>query len=200
MYTGMVTDIGEVKSVSKAGDYIFEIFTSYAAEDIEIGSMIACNGVNLAIVRRGISDGRNWFAITASTETMSRTSMPSWTKGTKVNLEHSLRVGDEMGGHIVNGHVDATIELVDMQNDGDSVRMKFRTPKHLMPYIAIKGSVCIDGVSLTVNEIGDDFFGVVIVPHCQRVTTFGIMNLGYKANLEIDIIARYIARIFNKEV
>ncbi|MBR7158283.1 MAG: riboflavin synthase [Alphaproteobacteria bacterium] len=198
MFTGIVTDVGEIKSVTRAGDAIFEIYTAYDAADISIGSSISCNGVCLTTVRHGISEGRNWFAVTASAETLSKTSLSSWTTGSKVNLERSLRMGDEMGGHIVTGHVDGVVEVVNMYPEGDSIRFVFKVPEHLKHYIAPKGSVAIDGVSLTVNEVIDDTFGVNIIPHTQRVTTFGIMNVGYKANLEIDILARYIARIFGK--
>lgn len=198
MYTGCVTDVGEVKNVIRANDAVFEIYTAYDTPDIAIGAEIACNGVSLTVVRHGISDGRNWFAITASAETLSKTSMGFWTKGTKVNLEHSLRIGDNMGGHIVTGHIDSVVEVVDMYSEGDSIRFSFKVPDYLKHYIAVKGYVTIDGVSLTVNEINDNVFGVNIIPHTQRVTTFGIMNIGYKANLEIDLLARYIARIFNK--
>lgn len=198
MYTGRVTDIGEVKSVVKAANYVFEIFTSFDAADIEIGSFIACSGVDLTVVRHGISEGRNWFTINVSAETMSRTSMPNWVVGTKVNLEHSLRVGDEMGGHIVTGHVDATIEVVGVENIGDFVEFTFRVPRNLMPYIAVKGAIAIDGVSLTVDKVEGDTFAININPHTFRTSTFGVMAVGYKANLEVDIIARYVARMLGK--
>jgi len=199
MFTGTIKDVGEIKSVTKgSGDTAIEIFTSFDANYIEIGSLISCNGVSLTVVRHGISGGRSWFAVDVSKETMSVTSIPTWTKGTKINLEHALRMGEEIGGHIVTGHVDGVIEVADIKPAGDSMVFTFKAPKMLMPYIAVKGCVAIDGLSLTVNEVQKDTFKVNIIPHMQRTTNFSIMHIGDKANLEIDILARYIARIFGK--
>ena len=199
MFTGTIKDVGEIKSISTGtGDTSIEIFTAFDASDIEIGSVMSCSGVGLTIVRHGISGGRSWFAVDASKETLSVTSIPTWTKGTKINLEHSLRMGEEIGGHIVTGHVDGVIEVTDIKTEGDSIVFTFKAPKMLMPYIAVKGCVSTDGLSLTVNMVNKDLFKVNITPHMQRTTNFSIMHIGYKANLEIDILARYIARIFGK--
>ena len=180
MFTGTIKDVGEVKSITKgSGDTSVEIFTSFDATDIEIGSVMSCSGAGLTIVRHGISGGRSWFAVDASKETMDRTSIPTWTKGTKVNLEHSLRMGEEIGGHIVTGHVDGIIEVADIKNVGDSIVFSFKAPKMLMPYIAVKGCVAIDGLSLTVNAAQKDTFSVNITPHMQRTTNFSIMHIGY---------------------
>lgn len=194
MFTGLVSDVGQVRHIEKRGDTHLVIATRYDVGKVDIGSSIATAGICLTVVDKGTSQDR-WFAATASGETLSRTTLGGWKIGTAVNLELPLRVGDEFGGHIVTGHVDGLAELVRMAADGESARMLFNVPKPLSRYIAEKGSVALDGVSLTVNEVEGVTFGVNIIPHTLSVTTFGQLKLGSKVNLEIDVIARYVARM-----
>ena len=197
MFTGIVTDIGRVRAVENNGDTQFMIDTEYDVSQIDIGASIACAGVCLTVVDKAFGDvpesGR--FSATASAETLSRTTLGDWTAGTRVNLERSLRVGDELGGHIVSGHVDGTVEVVSCVLEGDSIRFVFRVADALKRFVASKGSVALDGVSLTVNEVTDDTFGVNIIPHTRASTTFGDIKAGDRLNLEIDVLARYVARL-----
>jgi riboflavin synthase len=195
MFTGIVTDLGKVRKVEKTGDTRIEIETSYDMDDVEIGASIACSGPCLTVVEKG----RGWFAVEASAETLDKTGVRDWTAGTPVNLERAMRIGDELGGHIVSGHVDAVATIVEMTPEGDSMRFSFEAPKALAKYIAPKGSVCLDGVSLTVNEVHGNRFGVNIISHTQRATTFGGRKVGDRINMEIDTIARYVARILGKD-
>ena len=195
MFTGIITDKGRVRAISRPGDTLIEIDTSYDVARIAIGASIACSGPCLTVVRRGVTDGQGWFAVEASAETLSKTTIGDWKTGTTVNLERALRVGDELGGHIVSGHVDGVGTVLSIAPEGQSWRFKFQAPGELMRYIAHKGSIAIDGVSLTVNEVEGDTFGVNIIPHTFTETTFGQMTQGQRINLEIDALARYVERI-----
>jgi riboflavin synthase len=191
MFTGIITDLGRVRAVERAGDARFEIVSAYDTGEIDIGASIACSGVCLTVVDKG----PDWFAVNVSAETMSCTTLGAWREGTPVNLERSLRVGDELGGHIVSGHVDGVAEIVERRAEGDSIRFVFQVPEPLKRFIASKGAVALDGVSLTVNEVEDARFGVNIIPHTQAMTTFASAEPGDKVNLEIDVLARYVARL-----
>jgi riboflavin synthase len=195
MFTGIVTDLGKIRAIEKRGDTRIEIETSYDTDDIDIGASIACSGPCLTVIEKG----PGWFAIEASAETLDKTSLGDWAVGTTVNLERAMRIGDELGGHIVSGHVDAVVSIVDMRPEGDSVRFTFEAPAEFAKYIAPKGSVCLDGVSLTVNEVQGNRFGVNIISHTQGETTFGSRKAGDRINMEIDTIARYVARILGKD-
>lgn len=199
MFTGIVTDVGEVSSIENMGDTRIVIGTDFDTSGVEIGASIACSGACLTVVDKGKGASNtsksDWFAVDASGETLSKTSLGSWQVGTRINLERSLRVGDEIGGHIVSGHVDGIAAVVSITPDGDSVRLVFDAPTELAKYIAPKGSITIEGVSLTVNEVEGTSFGVNIIPHTQSVTSLGNLSVGDKVNLEIDVLARYVARI-----
>lgn len=195
MFTGIITDIGKVQAVEEAGDTRFVIETQYDVDDVDIGASIACSGVCLTVVKKGQKGNQHWFAVDASAETLSCTNARDWQPDRQLNLERALKVGDELGGHIVSGHVDGVGVVVALESEGDSLRITFEVPKDLGPFIAQKGSVAIEGVSLTVNEVDDLQFGVNIIPHTQEVTTLGELNVGRKVNLEIDTMARYVARL-----
>jgi riboflavin synthase len=198
MFTGIITDLGRIRAVSAGGadtDTRFEISTGYDTATIDIGASIACSGPCLTVVDKG--DG--WFAVEASGETLRRTSLGSWQKGTRVNLERSLRMGDEMGGHIVTGHIDCVAEIASMRNEGASVCLEIQPPPAYMPYIAPKGSVALEGVSLTVNDVDGESFSINVIRHTQDCTTFGDMKRGDLLNLEVDVLARYVARQLGKE-
>lgn len=191
MFTGIVTDLGTVRSIGDAGDRRLEIALDRPAANLATGASVACSGVCLTVVEHG----EDWFAVTVSGETLSRTTIGDWSVGTAVNLERSARLGDELGGHIVSGHVDGIGTLVSSVSDGASWRMVFAVPRPLHRFIAEKGSVAIDGVSLTVNEVDGERFGVNIIPHTWSVTTLGRLPVGGRVNVEIDLLARYVARI-----
>ena len=195
MFTGIITDIGRIEQVEPAGDTKFVIASQYDSASIAIGASICCSGVCLTVVDKG----PGWFSVTASAETLACTNLADWKTGTAVNLERALRVGDELGGHIVSGHVDGVVEIDGIQEDGDSLRFRFSLPDDLAPYIASKGSVCLNGVSLTVNEVDENGFGINVIPHTQEMTTFGAAKAGDRVNLEIDVLARYVARLAQKE-
>lgn len=195
MFTGIVTDLGKIRAIEKRGDTRIEIETSYDMEDVNIGASIACSGPCLTVIEKGL----DWFAVEASAETLDKTGLGDWAVGTPVNLEPAMRIGDELGGHIVSGHVDAVARIVDMQPEGDSVRFMFEAPEAFAKYIAPKGSISLDGVSLTVNEVQENRFGVNIISHTQGETTFGSRKVGDRVNMEIDTIARYVARILGKD-
>ena len=191
MFTGIITDIGTVRTITRAGDTRFEITTAYDLSTVDMGASIACNGCCLTVIEKG----PDWFAIQASAETLSKTTLGGWRQGTRVNLERAMKIGDELGGHIVSGHVDGLGEIVSITPDGDSKRFRFRVPHELARFIAPKGSVAVDGTSLTVNEVEGNVFGVNIIPHTQAVTTWGSMAEGQRVNIEIDMLARYVARL-----
>jgi riboflavin synthase len=197
MFTGIVTDVGRVRHIEKRGDTHVVISTALDLTNVPMGASIACSGACLTVVDKGTGKD-NWFAVTASGETLSKTTLGGWKVGDPVNLERPMRVGDEFGGHIVSGHVDGVAEVKLVAPDGESTRMMFEVPVALAKFIAPKGSVALDGVSLTVNEVDGTRFGVNIIPHTFKVTTFGKAKPGSKINLEIDLLARYVARIFGK--
>jgi riboflavin synthase len=196
MFTGIVSDVGQVRAVTPGGDTAFTIATAYDTGEIAIGASIACSGVCLTVIEKGT----DWFSVQASAETLSHTTLGRWRRGTHVNLERALRMGDELGGHILSGHVDAVAEIVSRRVEGDSLRFVFETPASVEKAIAPKGSVALDGVSLTVNEVDGRRFGVNIIPHTQAQTTFGTAQPGDGVNLEIDVLARYVARLLGKDL
>ncbi len=191
MFTGIITDLGRVRAVERAGDARVEITTAYDTGEFDIGASIGCSGVCLTVVDKG----PEWFAVNVSAETMSCTTLGAWREGTSVNLERSLRVGDELGGHIVIGHVDGVAEIVERRAEGDSIRFAFVVPEALKRFVAPKGAITLDGVSLTVNEVEDARFGVNIIPHTQAMTTFAEAAPGDEVNVEVDVLARYVARL-----
>ncbi len=194
MFTGIISDVGAIRQIEKRGDTHIVIATHYDVGAIDIGASIACSGVCLTVVDKGSSTDR-WFAVTASGETLAKTTLGDWKPGDAVNLERPLRLGDELGGHIVVGHVDAVADIIEIRAEGESSRMIFEAPAALARFIAPKGSVSLDGVSLTVNEAEGTRFGVNIIPHTLKVTTFGRAKPGGKVNLEVDLLARYVARL-----
>ena len=196
MFTGIVTDIGEILELEQRGDLRARIASSYPAEGIDIGASIACEGVCLTVVEKGPgAGGRDWFDVEISAESVSITNLDGWKVGKKLNLERALKVGDELGGHIVSGHVDGVAEVVALTPEGDSLRVTFRAPEALAKFIAQKGSVALNGTSLTVNEVSGRDFGVNFIPHTQKVTTWGGVAVGDRINLEVDTMARYVARL-----
>ncbi len=198
MFTGIITDIGRIAKITKAGDTRFDILTSYDPETIALGASIACSGVCLTVVEKGTGADGHWFAMEASKETLDVTTAGQWREGSLLNLERALKMGDELGGHIVSGHVDGIAKIVSIVAEGDSQRYSFEAPKNLMGFIAPKGSVTLDGTSLTVNQVSAQNFGVNLISHTQEVTTWGGAREGDLVNLEIDVLARYVARL--KEV
>ena len=192
MFTGIVTDVGTVRRIEKfGGDTRVEIATAYDMSTVDIGASIACHGCCLTVTEKG----RNWFVVWASVETRSKTTLGTWVKGSRINLERALKVGDELGGHIVSGHVDGVGEIVSIKPEGDSKRFRIRVHSGLAQFIASKGSVTLDGTSLTVNEVEGNEFGINIIPHTQAVTTWGHAREGDAVNVEIDMLARYVARL-----
>jgi len=195
MFTGIVTDVGEVVSAEQRGDLRLRIRTGYDLATVDLGASIACSGVCLTVVDKG----DNWFAVDVSAETVSRTAADMWREGARLNLERALRMGDELGGHIVTGHVDSVGEVIGTCAEGDSTRIGVRVDRALAPSIAQKGSITLNGVSLTVNEVKDVddgmHFAVNIIPHTARETTLGALTQGQQLNVEIDVIARYIERM-----
>ncbi len=197
MFTGIINDIGEVLEVNEqaAGLRRLRIACSYDPETIGIGASIACSGICLTVVARGREGSRAWFAVDAAAETLRVTNAGVWQRGTKLNLERALRLGDELGGHMVSGHVDGLAELLSRDDLPDMARLLLRVPAELARFVAPKGSVALDGVSLTVNEVEGDAFSVLIIPHTLKVTTFGGLRAGARLNLEVDQMARYAARL-----
>lgn len=207
MFTGIITDLGRVRTVERASaraDARFVLGTAYDPDGIAIGASICCSGACLTVVDKGVDGGDAWFAADVSAETLERTTLGGWQAGTPVNLERSLRAGDEMGGHIVTGHVDGRATLVERRAEGGSVRLTFAAPGALARYVAPKGSVALDGVSLTVNDVADGAdgtarFGINVIPHTQNITSLGALGEGGAVNLEVDVLARYVARQLGEE-
>ena len=197
MFTGITTDVGEVLEVRQQAEGLhrLRIGCSYEQASIALGASIACSGVCLTVVETGRDESRTWFAVDAAAETLRLTTVGRWQKGTRLNLERALKVGDELGGHIVAGHADGIAELTVRQSLPDMARLTFKAPRPLMRFVAQKGSVALDGVSLTVNDVGPDTFSVLIIPHTLHVTTFGALKAGDEVNIEIDLMARYAARL-----
>ena len=200
MFTGIITDLGRVRQVEDKGDARFVFATAYDTAEIALGASIACSGPCLTVVDKG----PGWFAVDVSAETLSKTTLGDWGPGTAVNLERALKIGDELGGHLVSGHVDGVAEVVARRPEGESQRFQLRAPAALAAFIAPKGSLALDGVSLTVNEVEDETggtvrFGVNIVPHTAERTTFGTLEPGARVNLEIDLMARYLQRLRTRE-
>jgi riboflavin synthase len=196
VFTGLITDIGRVLDLRQEGDLHARIATGYDLSTIDIGASIACDGVCLTVTAMGETP-EPWFAVDISAETVSKTSIGrnGWAPGRRVNLERALRVGDELGGHIVSGHVDGVAEVLSVEGEGESTRVRFRAPEALACFIAPKGSVALNGTSLTVNEVDGATFGVNLIPHTKTVTTWGEVAPGDAVNLEIDTLARYVARL-----
>lgn len=194
MFTGIITDVGEVVHIERRGDLRARIATAYDVERLDLGASVACDGVCLTVVARG-GEGRGWFEVDISAETLSKTTLGDWVAGRRVNLERALRVGDELGGHIVAGHVDGLADVIGMRPEGASTRLRFRAPAALAGFIAPKGSVALNGTSLTVNEVEGAEFGVNLIPHTMQATTWGQVRPGDRVNLEIDTLARYVARL-----
>lgn len=197
MFTGIITDIGTVQDVQQRGDMRARIGCAYDAEGIDIGASIACDGVCLTVIDRGADAGGAWFDVDISAETVTKTNIGHnlWTPGRRINLERALKVGDELGGHIVSGHVDGVAEVVAMTDEGDSTRVTLRAPEALARFVAPKGSVALNGTSLTVNEVDGCDFGINFIPHTKVATTWGAVAVGDAVNLEIDTLARYVARL-----
>lgn len=198
MFTGIVTDIGEIVTVApggqagaKAGDRRFVVRTKHDMKPIAIGASIACSGCCLTVIEKG----GDWFAVEVSGESLAKTHLGDWTVGRRINLELSLKLGDELGGHLVYGHVDGVGTVVSLAPEGGSVRFVFEVPGDLARFVAAKGSVAIDGISLTVNEVDGNRFGVNVISHTQTVTTLGRAKIGQRVNLEVDMLARYVARL-----
>ena len=191
MVTGIVTDLGQVREILSEGDTRIEIASAYDMATVPVGTSIACSGVCLTVIERAAG----WFAVQASGETLACTTLASWQKATPVNLERALKVGDELGGHLVSGHVDGVGTIVSITPEGDSRRFLFEAPPSLARFIVPKGSIAIDGISLTVNEVEGRRFGVNIIPHTAAMTSLGTSQPGDRVNLEIDLLARYVARL-----
>ncbi|MBD20886.1 MAG: riboflavin synthase [Rhodospirillaceae bacterium] len=194
MFTGIITDVGEVRKLERKGDMRVEINTRYITSEIDLGASISCSGVCLTVIEKGES----WFAVEASAETFERTTIGEWEVGTKINTERALKLGEELGGHIVSGHVDGVAKITSTKVEGDSKRFEFEVPEDLKLFISEKGSVALDGVSLTVNNVSGSIFGVNIISHTQNHTTFSEKLLNDKVNLEIDMLARYVSRLLEK--
>lgn len=195
MFTGIVTDIGTIAQLDQQGDLRARIATHYDTSGIDLGASIASDGVCLTVIELG----SDWYDVQISAETVSKTNIAAWGVGKRVNLERALKVGDELGGHIVSGHVDGVAEVVELRDEGDSTRVTLRAPKELARFIAPKGSVALNGTSLTVNDVQGCDFGINFIPHTKEVTTWGDVRLGDQVNLEIDTLARYVARLHEED-
>ena len=195
MFTGIVTDLGTVRSLRQGAVTRLEIATTYDTADIALGASVACNGCCLSVVEKG----PDWLAFEAAQETLNVTTLKDWQVGSRINLERPTKVGDELGGHIVAGHVDGVGTVVIAAEDRGSLRLTIEAPEKLAKYIASKGSVTIDGVSLTVNEVAGRRFGVCLIPITREATNLGKAVVGQRVNLEIDLIARYVARLLGQD-
>ncbi len=194
MFTGIVTDIGTVTALEQRGDLRARIACGYDVSGIDLGASIACDGVCLTVIEKS-SGTSGWFDVEISAETLSKTTLGTWVEGKRINLERALRVGDELGGHIVSGHVDGVADIVSVTDEGDSTRVDLTAPDDLARFIAPKGSVALNGTSLTVNDVQGPRFGINFIPHTKQVTTWGDVAVGDRVNLEIDTLARYVARL-----
>ncbi len=199
LFTGIVSDLGEVLQVNEQAEGLrrLSIACGYEPDSIDIGASIACSGPCLTVVERGRKGNRAFFAVDVAAETLRVTTAGGWERGTRLNLERSLKLGDELGGHLVSGHVDGIAELLNRKDLPDMARLSLRAPSELARFIAPKGSVALDGVSLTVNEVEGDTFSVLLIPHTLKVTTFGTLRAGMRLNLEVDQMARYAARLLD---
>ena len=200
MFTGIVSDIGTIRAVEQRGDTRVVVDTAYDTAGIDLGASISCSGVCLTVIDKGVNEkGGGWFAVAVSGETLGRTAQGQWSEGRRLNLERAMKLGDELGGHIVTGHVDGIAEVLGVCPEGDSKRIGFSVARELAPYLAPKGSVTVDGVSLTVNEVQDTpegaHFSINLIPHTQGVTTLGELEPGRAVNIEIDVLARYLMRM-----
>ncbi|MBA83981.1 riboflavin synthase [Thalassobius sp. S69A] len=191
MFTGIITDIGQITELEQRGDLRARIQTRYDMDSVDMGASIASDGVCLTVIEKG----PDWYDVEISAETVSKTNLGDWAVGHRVNLERALKVGDELGGHIVSGHVDGVAQIIAMTEEGDSTRVTLRAPEALAKYIAPKGSVALNGTSLTVNEVQGCDFGINFIPHTKEMTTWGRAQIGDRINLEIDTLARYVARL-----
>ena len=200
MFTGIITDIGVIDAVEARGDTRVIVRTGYDPATIDLGASVACSGVCLTVVDKSAGGVPGWFAVDVSAETVRRTAQGDWAVGHRLNLERAMKLGDELGGHIVTGHVDGIGEVISIAPEGDSKRISISLPATLAPYVAAKGSVTVDGVSLTVNEVVDEpggaaRFAINLIPHTQKVTTLGTLAPGQPVNIEIDVLARYLFRM-----
>jgi riboflavin synthase len=199
MFTGIITDIGTIEQVTQQGDTRIVVRTGYDMGQVDLGASIACSGVCLTVTDKGVNGGAGWFAADVSGETISRTATGQWTQGRRLNLERAMRLGEELGGHIVTGHVDGTGTVVSVAEEGGSHRVRLQAGRDIAPLVAPKGSITLDGISLTVNEVEDIDAGVIIgvniIPHTAAVTTFGDLTIGQGINIEIDVLARYLQRM-----
>ncbi|GGE77821.1 riboflavin synthase [Stappia taiwanensis] len=196
MFTGIVTDIGRIAAISEIPAGLrTRILTVYDPDGIALGASIACNGVCHTVTAKGRDAGNNWFEIESAAETLQLTTVPSWKVGDRLNLERSLAIGDELGGHIVQGHVDGTAEIIERTDHPESAFFRFKVPADCAPFIAKKGGVALDGTSLTVNDVDGDTFSIFLIPHTLAVTTWGERKRGDRVNLEVDMMARYAARL-----
>src|SRR5580704_8015777 len=202
MFTGIISDLGEIVEVEKKAEGLRRVIVacSYDPDTIDIGASIACSGICLTVVARGRTGNRCSFAVDAAAETLRMTTAANWRRGTQLNLERALRMGDELGGHLVSGHADGIAELISRDDFVDMAGLWFRVPAALARFIAPKGSVALDGVSLTVNEVKGDTFSVLIIPHTLKVTTFGALEVGARLNIEVDQMARYAARLLVERI
>jgi len=200
MFTGIITDIGEVIAVESRAQGLarLTIACGYDPDSIGVGASIACSGVCLTVVARGKEGNRGWFAVEAAAETLRLATVGNWRRGTRVNLERALKIGDELGGHMVAGHADGVAGVVTREDLTDMARFTLRVPRALTRFIAAKGSVALDGVSLTVNDVAVSTFSVLIIPHTLKVTTLGLLAIGDSVNLEVDLMARYVARLMQQ--
>lgn len=195
MFTGIVTDIGTIRDISTPADTRARIGTSYDAETIALGASIACDGVCLTVIAKGQTEQESWFDVDYSAETLSKTNLGAWSVGKHINLERSLKLGDEMGGHVVSGHIDGLARVESITEDGGSTRVILAVPAALARFVAAKGSVALNGTSLTVNSVQDNRFDVNLIPHTKEVTTWSDVQVGDDLNIEIDMLARYVARL-----
>ena len=200
MFTGIITDVGEVTAVELRAQGLarLTIVCGYDPDSIAVGSSIACSGICLTVVAHGRKHDRGWFSVEAAAETLRVTTVGSWRRGTRVNLERALKIGDELGGHIVAGHADGLAHVTVREDTPDTARFSLRSPTALARFVAPKGSVALDGVSLTVNEVDGEAFSVLIIPHTLRTTTLGLLRIGDATNLEVDLMARYAARLMER--